>query len=148
MIITSSSDEKLDRAKELGADHVINYRENPNWEKDVLRSTGGIGADLAVDTAGPATLNKTLQATRHGGRISLMGVLTGFDGPIDTGAILEKRITLQGIYVGSVATLRSLIQTGIRPQVDRVFPFDEANAAYDALREASHFGKLVIQIKR
>ena len=110
--------------------------------------TGGIGADLAVDTAGSATLNKTVQATRHGGRISLMGVLAGFDGRIDTGAILETRITLQGIYVGSVATLRGLVQAGIKPQVDRVFPFDQANAAYDALRKASHFGKVVIQITR
>jgi threonine dehydrogenase-like Zn-dependent dehydrogenase len=109
--------------------------------------TGGIGADLAVDTAGSATLNKTVQATRHGGRISLMGVL-GFDGRIDIGAILEKRITLQGIYVGSVATLRGVVQAGIKPQMDRVFPFDQANAAYDALRKASHFGKVVIQITR
>ena len=75
-----------------------------------------------------------------------MGVLTGFDGHIDTGAILEKRITLQGIYVGPVATLASLVQTGITPQVDQVFPFEEAEAGYNALRDAGHFGKLVIKI--
>lgn len=148
VIITSSSDEKLSRAKVLGADHIINYRTKPDWEMEVLRLTEGIGADLAVDTAGPATLNKTLQATRHGGRISLMGVLTGFDGRIDTGSILNKRITLQGIYVGSIAALRKLVQVGLKPHVDRVFRFEEANAAYDAFREASHFGKLVIQISR
>jgi NADPH:quinone reductase-like Zn-dependent oxidoreductase len=146
VIITSSSDAKLERARALGADHVINYRARPDWEDEVLALTGGTGADLAVDVAGPATLSKTLRATRFGGRISLMGVLTGFGGQVDTGAILEKRITLQGIYVGPVATLRALVGTGIAPVIDRVFPFEEADAAYAALRAAGHVGKLVVKI--
>ena len=114
----------------------------------MCRLTGGLGADLAVDVAGPATLNQTLKATRHGGRISLMGVLTGFAGSIDTGSILEKRITLQGIYVGSVAVLRALVSAKIAPQIDRVFPFEEAEQAYASLRGSSHFGKLVVQVSR
>ena len=146
VIITSSSDEKLARARTLGADHVVNYRTNPDWVSEVLGLTGGLGVDLAVDVAGPKTLNDTLKATRHGGRISLMGVLTGFSGPIDTGSILNKRITLQGIYVGSVAALRALCGTGIKPQVDEVFPFEKAEAAYESLRAAGHFGKLVIRV--
>lgn len=146
VIITSSSDEKLERARALGADDVINYRRTTAWEDEVLRLTDGAGADLAVDVAGPATLSQTLKATRFDGRISLMGVLTGFGGHIDTGAILEKRITLQGIYVGPVATLAALVKTGIKPQVDQVFPFAEAGAAYDSLRNAGHFGKLVVNI--
>ncbi|MEO9340850.1 NAD(P)-dependent alcohol dehydrogenase [Mesorhizobium sp. SB112] len=146
VIITSSSDEKLERARALGADDVINYRRTTAWEDEVLRLTDGVGADLAVDVAGPATLSQTLKATRFDGRISLMGVLTGFDGHVDTAAILEKRITLQGIYVGPVATLAALVKTGIKPQVDRVFPFAEAEAAYNSLREAGHFGKLVVKI--
>jgi len=146
VIITSSSDEKLARARALGADAVINYRTTPEWQNEVLKLTDGIGADLAVDVGGPATLNKTLAATRFDGRISLMGVLTGFEGHIDTAVILSKRITLQGIYVGSVAMLAALVKTGIKPQVDQVFPFSEAEAAYDALRDAGHFGKLVIKI--
>lgn len=146
VIITSSSGEKLERARALGADHLINYRERPDWGAEVRRLTGGLGADLAVDVAGPGTLNDTLKATRHGGRVSLMGVLTGFGGPIDTGAILEKRITLQGIYVGPVATLRALTQVSITPQIDRVFPFEDADAAYVSLRQAGHFGKLVVRI--
>ena len=125
---------------------LINYRTVPDWENEVLRLTDGLGADLAVDVAGPATLNKTLKATRLGGRISLMGVLTGFEGPVDTGVLLEKRITLQGIYVGPVASLQALVKTNITPQIDRVFPFEDAEAAYDALRVAEHFGKLVIRI--
>ena len=146
VIITSSSDEKLGRARALGADHVINFRAVPDWENEVVRLTGGVGADLAVDVAGPATLNRTLKATRMGGRISLMGVLTGFEGPVETDIILGKRITLQGIYVGPVATLQALVATGIKPQVDRVFPFEEAPAAYEALRAAGHVGKIVVKI--
>lgn len=146
VIITSSSDEKLERARALGADEIINYRRTPTWEDEVLRLTDGIGADLAVDVAGPATLSQTLAATRFDGRISLMGVLTGFDGHVDTGAILEKRITLQGIYVGPVATLTALVKTCIAPEVDQVFAFEEAEAAYNALQDAGHFGKLVVKI--
>lgn len=146
VIMTSSADHKLERAGALGADHLINYRKTPDWASEVLRLTDGRGADLSVDVAGPATLNDTLRATRADGRISLMGVLTGFDGPINTSAILQRRITLQGIYVGSVATLRSLTQAAIVPQVDRVFDFEDAEEAYRSLRTAGHVGKLVVRI--
>jgi NADPH:quinone reductase-like Zn-dependent oxidoreductase len=146
VILTSRSDDKLAQACALGADHVINYAERPDWEEEVLRLTGGVGVDLAVDVAGPATLSKTLRATRFGGRVSLMGVLTGFGGPVDTAAILERRITLQGIYVGPVASLRALIRTGIGAEIDQVFPFEDAAAAYEALRAAGHVGKIVIKI--
>ncbi|GAA0479101.1 MULTISPECIES: zinc-dependent alcohol dehydrogenase family protein [Tatumella] len=146
VIITSSSDEKLQRAKALGADYTINYKTNPAWADEVLSLTNGTGADLTVDVAGPQTLNDSLKATRFGGRISLMGVLTGFRGPIDTLSVLEKRITLQGIYVGPVSTLSSLVRTGIEPYIDQVFDFCEAESAYTTLREKSHFGKLVIRI--
>lgn len=146
VIITSSSDDKLARARALGADHTINYRTTPSWDDEVLKLTGGVGVDLAIDPAGPATLNRTLAATRMGGRISLMGVLTGFDGPVNTAAILERRITLQGIYVGPVSSLRAVVATGITPQIDEVFPFERTEAAYDVLEGAGHFGKLVVQI--
>ncbi len=146
VIITSSSDAKLERARSLGADETVNYRQTPDWEKEVLRLTDGVGADFAVDVAGPATLSKTLAATRFDGRISLMGVLTGFDGPINTAAILERRITLQGIYVGPVATLAKLVKANLKPQVDKVFDFEDANSAYADLRDAGHFGKLVVKV--
>lgn len=146
VIITSSSDEKLERARALGADETVNYRQTPDWEREVLRLTDGLGADLAVDVGGPATLNRTLRAVRADGRISLMGVLTGFSGEIDTAAILRKRITLQGIYVGSVASLTALSRTRIRPVVDRTFAFEEAGTAYACLSAADHFGKLVVRV--
>jgi len=146
VILTSSSDEKLARARALGADHTVNYREKPDWSAEVLTLTDGLGADLAVDIGGPGTLNHTLKAVRHGGRISLMGVLTGFEGPIDTVSILRKRITLQGIYVGSVAMLGALARTGLDPVIDQVFPFDQAERAFETMAAATHFGKLVIRV--
>jgi NADPH:quinone reductase-like Zn-dependent oxidoreductase len=146
VIMTSSSNEKLERARLLGADHLINYREHPEWSDEVLKLTGGTGVDMAVDVAGPATLNQTLKSTRHGGRISLMGVLTGFNGAIDTAQILQRRITLQGIFVGPVATLAALTRVGLKPQIDHVYPFEHAEEAYRSLRAAGHFGKLVVKI--
>lgn len=146
VIITSSSNEKLDQARALGADYLVNYRTSSDWVADLLDITGGLGVDLTVDVGGPDTLNDSLRATRHGGRISLMGVLTGFRGPIDTVAILDKRITLQGIYVGSVATLREVIRSKIKPQIHKVFHFDDADAAYQSLDSAKHFGKIVIRV--
>ncbi|MGZ0750227.1 zinc-dependent alcohol dehydrogenase family protein [Kluyvera sichuanensis] len=144
VIITSSSDEKLARARELGADETINYRKTPEWADEVLKLTNGQGVDLAVDVTGPATLNLTTRATRFGGRISLIGVLSGFNGTIDIG-ILEKRITLQGIYVGPVSTLEKVARSGIKPYIDQVFTFEEAELAYHTLKGGQHFGKVVIQ---
>lgn len=146
VVITSSSDEKLERARALGADETVNYARTPDWDAEVLRLTDGLGADLAVDVGGPATLNRTLNAVRADGRISLMGVLTGFSGQVDTAAILRKRISLQGIFVGSVAMLAALSRTRVTPVVDQVFGFDEAEAAYKALAAAGHFGKLVVRV--
>ncbi|URK89559.1 zinc-binding dehydrogenase (plasmid) [Rhizobium sp. RCAM05350] len=138
----------MERARALGADHMVNYRSRPDWASEVCDLTDGLGADLAVDVAGPATLNDTLKATRHGGRISLMGVLTGFAGPIDTVAILDKRITLQGIYVGPVMSLRALTHMAITPHIDKVFGLGDANQAYASLRRSDHMGKIVIRVAR
>ena len=146
VIITSSADEKLERARALGADETINYRTTPDWASEVLKLTDGLGADLALDVGGPGTLNSTLKAVRHDGRISLIGVLTGFSGEIDTASILRKRITLQGISVGPVASLAAVIKVGIKPVIDQVFAFEQAETAYDTMVAATHFGKLVIRI--
>lgn len=146
VIITSSSDDKLARAQRLGADELINYVQTPEWAAEVVRRTGGLGADLAVDVGGPGTLNHSLQAVRADGRIALMGVLTGFAGPIDTAAILHKRITLQGIYVGPVTMLQAVVDAGLRPVIDREFNWADSEAAYDALAAAQHVGKIVIRM--
>lgn len=150
VIITSSDDAKLARALELGADHAINYRTHPEWQDEVLALTGGEGADHAVEVGGPGTLNRTLQAVRFGGSISLMGVLTGLADQVDTGAVLHRNIRIQGTYVGSVAMFRAMNKAiaanALRPVVDRVFPFEEAVGALRHLQGSTHFGKVVITV--
>jgi NADPH:quinone reductase-like Zn-dependent oxidoreductase len=149
-IVTSSSDTKLQQAKALGADELINYRNTPDWEAEVYRLTNGMGVDQVVEVGGAGTLEKSIKAVRYGGRISLIGVLTGFAGQINPQPILGKSITLQGIYVGSremfEAMNRAIAQAQLKPAVDRVFPLSEARAAYDYLQSGSHFGKIVIRL--
>ena len=150
VIMTSSSDEKLARARALGADHTLNYRTQPEWQKAVLDLTGGKGVDHAVEVGGPDTLNKTLEAVRVGGSISLMGVLTGFAANISTVSILHKNIKIQGTYVGSVSMFeamnRAIVQNQMRPVIDRVFAFDEAVEALKYLQSGNHFGKVVVAL--
>jgi NADPH:quinone reductase-like Zn-dependent oxidoreductase len=150
VIITSSSDEKLAQAKAMGADAAINYKQNPDWEKEVYRLTDRVGVDHVVEVGGSGTLEKSIQAVRYGGRISLIGVLTGFTGAINPQPILGKSIILQGIYVGSremfEAMNRAIAQAQLKPAIDRAFPFTEARAAYDYLQSGSHFGKVVIRL--
>lgn len=151
VIATSSSDEKLERARTLGADETINYKTTPDWEKQVYQLTDQVGVDHVVEVGGAGTLSKSIQTVRYGGRISLIGVLSGFAGEINPQPILGKSITLQGIYVGSremfEAMNRAIAQAQLQPVIDRVFPFTEAKAAYQYLQSGSHFGKVVIQVE-
>ncbi|MGP1255386.1 MAG: zinc-dependent alcohol dehydrogenase family protein [Kiloniellales bacterium] len=151
VIITSSDDAKLSRASALGADEVVNYRQTEDWQAKVKELTGGIGADHAVEVGGPGTLNKTLEAVRHGGSISLMGVLTGMADQVATGLILSKNIKIQGTYVGSVAHFREMNAAialhGLKPVVGKVFGFEEAPAALAYLESGSHFGKVVVTLQ-
>jgi len=147
-IITSSSEAKLERASELGADELINYREIPEWQARVLELTDGNGVDVTIETGGGGTLEKTLEATRIGGTISLIGVLTG--GTINPTTVMRKSIRLQGVYVGSRRMFEdmnaALALNRIHPLIDQVFDFEDARAAYHAMRAAGHFGKLVVKI--
>lgn len=146
VIATSSSDEKLTRARELGADELINYREVSDWGTRAAEIVGGEGVDFVVEVGGAGTLDQALTAVRPGGEVALVGVLTGFGGPVNTGAILMKAVNLRGVYVGSVADLGTAINAGVRPIVDVVFPFDDADAAFAHLRSGSHRGKVAIRI--
>ncbi len=150
VIVTSSSDEKLERVKVLGADDTINYKTTPNWEEAVYRLTDSIGVDHVVEVGGAGTLQKSIKAVRYGGRISLIGVLTGFGGEINPQPILGKSITLQGIYVGSrkmfEAMNRAIALHQLKPIIDRTSSLSEAKAAYQYLKSGSHFGKVVIQL--
>jgi NADPH:quinone reductase-like Zn-dependent oxidoreductase len=147
-IVTSSSDAKLERAASLGADELINYREVPDWQIRVLELTDGAGVDITIETGGGGTLEKTLEATRIGGTVSLIGVLTG--GTINPVTVMRKSIRLQGVYVGNRRMFEdmnaALAFNQVRPVIDQVFAFEDARAAYHAMRAAGHFGKLVVTI--
>lgn len=151
VIATSSSDEKLQRALALGASDGINYRTTPEWDKRVLELTGKVGVDHVVEVGGAGTLARSLRAVRPGGTISLIGVLTGGAGEVNPLPILMKGIRVQGIYVGSRAMFEAMARAialhGLRPVVDRVFPFEEAPAALAYLESGAHFGKIAIRFE-
>jgi len=150
VIITSSSDEKLARAKQLGAVEGINYKTTPDWGKRVLELTSGEGVDHVVEVGGAGTLEKSFQAVRVGGTVSLIGVLTGANGQINPLPVLLKSIRLQGIYVGSremfEAMNRAIAAHRMRPVIDRVFPFAQTREAFKLMESAAHFGKIVIAL--
>ncbi len=148
VIVTSSSDQKLARAKELGAAYGVNYKSTPEWDKAAVEWSGG-GVDHVVEVGGPATLAQSLRAIRIGGKITLIGVLSGA-AEINPMLIFARRANLQGISVGSMqmfeAMNRAIAASALRPVIDKVFPFDETPAAYRHLQSARHFGKVVIRV--
>ena len=147
VIATSSSDEKLARARALGADETINYRNTPDWEKEVLRLTDGAGADMVVEVGGAGTLAKSVYATRVGGLVALIGVLAS-GGGLDPMRVLMKSIHLQGIFVGSRRMFeemnRAITVNRLKPVIDKTFSFDQAREALESMKTGSHFGKIVI----
>ncbi len=148
-IVTSSSNEKLARAQELGADHVINYVQEPNWGRAARKLTGR-GVDLVVEVGGAGTLKQSLEAVRIGGQISLIGVLGGVAEPLGVLPILMKNVRIQGILVGHKdgfeQLLKALEKGRVKPVVDRVFPFNEAPDAFNYLSNAGHLGKVCIEL--
>jgi NADPH:quinone reductase-like Zn-dependent oxidoreductase len=149
-IITSSSDDKLARARELGATHTINYRTHPEWQEEVLRLTGGSGAQVVLEVGGQGTVNRSIASAAMGGTIAVIGGVSGFGGEVNPGSLLASAKRLVGIYVGSRTMLDKVIRfadgTGLQPVVDRVFPFEEAQAAYAYMESGAHFGKVVIAV--
>jgi len=149
VIITSSSDAKLERARALGASDTINYRTTPDWEKEVLRVTGGRGVDHVVEVGGAGTLGRSMLAAAMGGKIAMIGVLTGRSGDANPYALMTKYASLRGIFVGSRRMFedlnRAISSNGLQPVIDRVFGFDEAPEAYRHMERGDHFGKVVIR---
>lgn len=150
VIITSSSDEKLERARGLGAAAGINYKTHPKWEKEVQRITGGRGVDHVIEVGGVGTLARSYQAIGFGGKIALIGFLGGPTGQQEPYALMMKGGSLIGIGVGSTAMFeemnRAIEVNKIKPVVGRVFPFDEAAEAFRCLAAGDFFGKVVITI--
>ena len=150
VLATSKSDEKLERVRALGAWETINYVTTPDWARRAVELTGGVGVDHVVEMGGLGTMEQSFEAARPGGRVSLIGVLTGFDTKVDPHAAMVKGLCIQAIVVGSRAMFedlnRALEVSGLRPVIDRVFPFDQAREAFRHLQAAGHVGKVVISV--
>jgi NADPH:quinone reductase-like Zn-dependent oxidoreductase len=150
VIVTSSSDEKLERLKSLGPVSSINYKTEPDWDRRARDLTGGVGVDHVVEVGGAGTLGRSLSAAAMGGRISVIGVLSGTTCQLEVPAILMKGVTIQGVFVGPRDVFesmnRAIEQHGMRPVVGRVFPFQEAPEALRYLESGRHFGKVVIRL--
>lgn len=149
VIVTSSRDEKLARARALGAAEGINYKTRPDWDAQARALTGGVGVDHIVELGGAGTLGRSFRAVRTGGRISLIGVLTGA-GEVNPTPVLMKNLRVQGIYVGSRAMFedmnRAIALHQLRPVVDRVWGLEQAPEALAYLESGAHFGKVVIRV--
>lgn len=149
VIITSSSDAKLERARGLGADHTLNYRQTPQWGKQVRELTGGRGVDHVVEVGGPVTLAQSVEAVRVGGHIALIGILTGRHGDVPTLNLMRKHVRLQGLIVGSRRAqqdyVAALEQTGIRPVIGHRFALPQLADAFRLQEAGGHFGKIVVE---
>lgn len=149
-IVTSSSNEKLEQARSLGATHTINYRETPDWEQEVHSLTGGKGVDMVLEVGGAGTLEKSMTAVKVGGVISLIGVLSGLDAKVNPLPIMGKSLRVFGIYVGSKAMQTNLHKAlsahNIHPIIDTTFTFESAASAYDYQASGKHMGKVVIKV--
>ncbi len=149
-IVTSSSDEKLARARALGAYHTINYKQYPNWADQVLDLTDGRGVDHVIEVGGPDTLPQSISACRIGGHIEFIGVLTGFSGPIPTAALLSRQARLQGMQVGNrqqqIEMIRALDANDMKPVINKTFPLQDLIEAFRYEASGAHFGKICIEI--
>lgn len=148
VIATSSSDEKLERLRRLGANETINYRQHKDWGKRAREWSGG-GVDHVIEVGGPGTLPQSIDAVRIGGHISLIGVLTGRSGEIPTAALMAKQARLQGLIVGSrrhqMDFVRGINAIGLRPVIDRTFALHEIADAFRYQASGAHFGKICLE---
>tara|TARA_B100000686_G_C16672347_1_gene907193 strand:- start:53 stop:1069 length:1017 start_codon:yes stop_codon:yes gene_type:complete len=148
VIITSKSNRKIEKARDLGADEGVNYAENPNWDEVILDLTKGMGVDQVIEVGGPGTLQKSINATAFGGHIAMIGSLVL--GTVNVHPLLRKSIRLSGIFAGSRDMFRdmnaAISATRMKPVIHQVFPFLSAQTAYKQLGTENHFGKLVISL--
>ncbi|MCA9262138.1 MAG: zinc-binding dehydrogenase, partial [Planctomycetales bacterium] len=147
---TSSSDAKLERMRELGADHLINYRRELEWGAKAREISGGKGVDHVVEVGGPNTLEQSMLAARVGAHISVIGILTGVAGQLSIVSALIKQLRLQGVLVGSrqqqMDMVRAIDANQMRPIVDKHFPLDQIVEAFRYQETNQHLGKIVLDI--
>jgi NADPH:quinone reductase-like Zn-dependent oxidoreductase len=150
VIATSSSDQKLEKLKALGADHLINYRTTPEWGAVARDMTGGGGVDHVVEVGGPATLDQSMLAARVGAHISVIGILTGVVGEVSIVTALIKQLRLQGLIVGNrtqqQAMIKAIEANKLRPVIDRVFPLEQLVEAFKYQETNQHVGKICLAI--
>lgn len=150
VIVTSSSDDKLARAKALGADHLVNYKQTPDWAKAVREITGGRGADHVVEVGGAGTLENSLKSIRLGGHVSIVGVLSGPVKDLQIGMVMGANAKVKGITVGSREQFeqmcRAMTLHKIKPVIDKTFGFGEAKVAFTTMMGQAHFGKIAIDL--
>lgn len=148
VIATSSSDAKLDKLRSMGADHVINYKKNSQWGEIVLKLTDGLGVDRVIEVGGPATLEQSMIASRVGGHISVIGILTGLGGEFNFVTALVKQLRLQGVLVGSRTQQQDMVRainaSGIKPVIDKTYPLEEIVNAFKYQETNQHFGKICL----
>jgi NADPH:quinone reductase-like Zn-dependent oxidoreductase len=149
-LITSSHEDKLSRARRLGAAATVNYVTMPEWSGAVRAATQGVGVHQVLEVGGTGTLPQSIASLAPGGHIALIGGLSSFGGEIPAMALLQANATASGIYVGSRANFEAmstfLVRHRIRPVIDRVYELDEARAAYERIEAGQHFGKVVIRL--
>jgi NADPH:quinone reductase-like Zn-dependent oxidoreductase len=150
VIATSSSPDKRARFEKMGAATTIDYKADVKWGDTARAAAGNGGADLVVEVGGAGTFDQSVASLRYGGQMSLLGILAGTQGSINTYAIFHKNIRIRGVYVGSIEMFERLVRvlehSTIDPVIDRVFAFAEARAAYEHLASGAHFGKVVIRL--
>jgi NADPH:quinone reductase-like Zn-dependent oxidoreductase len=148
VIVTSSSDEKLERAKALGADHAINYKKTPAWGREALKLTEDRGVDIVVEVGGAGTLGESLKAVRSGGTVAVIGILSGAASEVNVTPILMRNVRLQGVFVGHkeamVRMVRAFESWDLKPVVDQIFMWTEARAALEHMATGAHFGKIAL----
>ena len=149
-IITSGSDEKLERVRNIGAWETINYKTTPEWDRRVLELTG-TGVDHVVEVGGAGTLARSINAVTLGGTVTVIGVLSGTATELDVRSLLMKSVRLQGLFVGNRRMFedmnRAIAWHGMKPVIDRAFNFSQAPQAYKYMGSGQHFGKIVIQVR-
>lgn len=151
-ILLSSSDDKLERAKSLGADVGINYKTHPEWGARVRDVTGGTGVDAVIETIGASTLAQSLEAVRMHGFIGVLGWIGGMDATLPLSKVVLKRVRVQGISVAPLETHERMVAaietTGLEPVIDHVYGFGQLRDAFEHMAAGRHFGKLAIDFSR